>query len=195
MTEAYPLKWPEYKKRAGGTQRAAFKTSFEKARKYLTNELKLIGAQHPVISTNIPLRNDGFPYADYKKPADRGVAVYFQYKGKAMCFACDRWEQVEHNIQAIGHTISALRGIARWGTGDMLQAAFDGFQALPPPGQQKKAWHDILEVRADASIEVIKENYRRLARDHHPDRHGGNADRMAEINTAYAEAIKERTAL
>jgi hypothetical protein len=48
-----------------------------------------------------------------------------------MCFACDRWDSVADNVQAIRKTIEALRGIERWGTGDMVQRAFAGFVALP----------------------------------------------------------------
>lgn len=189
MTEAYPLQWPQHKKRSGSPQRAPFKTTFEKARLYLSNEIKLLGAKYGVISTNVPLRNDGFPYAGSKKPDDRGVAVYFQYKGKQMCFACDRWDQVEHNIQAVGHTISALRGIARWGTGDMLEAAFTGFMALEaPPG--KRQWWEILQCVSGAPIEEIEAHYKILARQNHPD-NGGSTEKMAEINAAMAQARKE----
>ena len=41
----------------------------------------------------------------------RAAAVYFTYKQKPMCFACDKWDQVHDNIYAIGKTIKALRGI------------------------------------------------------------------------------------
>lgn len=49
-----------------------------------------------------------------------------------MCFACEKWQDVYGNIYAIGKTIEALRGIERWGTGDMVEQAFTGFVALPP---------------------------------------------------------------
>lgn len=189
MTEAFPLQWPAHRKRFSYPGRASFKTTFEGARRYLSNELKLLGATHQVISTNIPLRLDGFPYAGASKPADRGVAVYFQYKGKQMCFACDRWDQVEHNLQAIGHTISALRGIARWGTGDMLEAAFSGFLALPAP--EEKGWWRIFSVRRDAPLDEIEQIYRDMAKRAHPDA-GGSAEIMAELSAAIKQARKEK---
>jgi hypothetical protein len=192
MTQAYPLQWPAHKKRCQTPASAQFKTTFEKARRYLTNELKLLNASYPVISTNIPLRRDGFPYADHKPPQDRGVAIYFQYNGQAMCFACDRWDRVEHNLQAIGHTIAALRGIARWGTGDMLEAAFSGFTALPAPDSGAQ-WAGILGVHPNAPIGIIEEAYRNLARLNHPDR-GGSAEKMAELNAAIAQARREKGA-
>ncbi len=110
-----------------------------------------------------------------------------------MCFACDRWAKIEENIQAIRHTINALRGIARWGSGDMLEAAFTGFQALPSPTSTDRSWWDVLECRADSLLETVQLNYRRLARDHHPD-NGGSTARMSEINAAWNEAKKARSA-
>jgi hypothetical protein len=191
MTEAYPLRWPDHKPRAKYRENSRFRvSSFAVARDELFRELGLLGAKSIVLSTNIPLRLDGIPYANFKTPADPGVSVYFQYKGKSMAFACDRWQRIEENIQAVQLTINALRGIARWGTGDMLQAAFDGFQALPPPSA-KKSWWDVLEVSRDSSDDAIRSNYRRLCMDHHPD-HGGAAGRMAEINAAWDEMKKDR---
>ncbi|WP_439570512.1 J domain-containing protein, partial [Methylibium sp.] len=92
----------------------------------------------------------------------------------------------EDNMRAIAKTIDALRGIARWGTGDMLEAAFTGFTALPAPSETKE-WWEVLGVPRHASQDEIKAAYRRLASENHPDR-GGNAARMAQINDAYRQA-------
>jgi len=43
----------------------------------------------------------------------------------------------------------------------------------------------LLQVRRDASPEVIAAAYRRLMRDAHPD-HGGDAERAKQLNGAYA---------
>jgi len=47
--------------------------------------------------------------------------------------------------------------------------------------------YDVLGVRSDAPAVAIRESYRRLAREFHPDRTRGSAvgDRMPEINAAY----------
>lgn len=92
-------------------------------------------------------------------------------------------------MQAIHHTIEALRGIARWGTGDMLQAAFTGFQALEAP--RGREWWDVLECRQDTPIEVVEKHYKHFARLHHPD-NGGSAEKMAEINAAISAARTEK---
>jgi curved DNA-binding protein CbpA len=45
--------------------------------------------------------------------------------------------------------------------------------------------YEILGVPPSASLEDIKQAWRRLARVHHPDRKGGSIDKMAALNTAY----------
>lgn len=85
-------------------------------------------------------------------------------------------------MQAIAKTIEALRGIARWGTGDMLEAAFTGFMALPAPGAARE-WWEVLGVARHCTRDDISAAYRRLASINHPDR-GGSAATMAAINTA-----------
>lgn len=189
--EAFPLAWPLGRPRMEAHRRtwSNFKTNFGKARDRCLGEIRMLGGKRPVVSTNLPLRLDGLPYANARAAdGDPGVAVYFEYKGKAMCFACDRWAKIEDNMHAISLTIGALRGIARWGTGDMMEAAFTGFTALPAPGQTTaRGWPEVLELPPGATLEKAKENYRRLSMIRHPDR-GGSEDAMSELNWAWAQA-------
>jgi hypothetical protein len=197
--DAYPLCWPIGRQRTNQWSRetARFSTTFARARDDIVREVALLigkntrymRADDVIISTNIPLRQDGLPYANFRKPDDPGVAVYFKYKGKQMCFACDRWKQIEDNMQAICKTIEALRGIARWGTGDMLEAAFTGFTALPAPSA-KRGWREVLGVSGSVGRWDAQAAYRRMASQHHPDK-GGSAEKMAEINAAWEEAQRE----
>lgn len=190
MTTAYPLSWPTGRPRTNPDRResARFKTTFAIARDELMREIARLGGRNLVISTNVPLRNDGLPYATYRKIDDEGVAIYFTYKNKAMCFACDRWNKVEDNMWAICKTVDALRGVARWGTGDMLEAAFTGFTALPPAQEQEaRSWWVVLGVDRDDSIEKIRNAYLRLRGQHHPDR-GGDAARFMEVEQAFRTA-------
>lgn len=188
--EAYPLCWPAGRERTISLlrKRSKFDTTFATARDELLHELKLLGAAQVVLSTNVALRRDGLPLASQKQPTDPGVAVYFQRKGRSFAFACDRWLRVEDNIWAICKTVNALRGIERWGTGQMVEAAFTGFERIAPP---KPGWWVILEVKAHASTQEIETSYRRLAMRYHPDR-GGNAEVMASINAAYEQFKRER---
>lgn len=192
MTTAYPLQWPTGRKRTEPYRRARanFSTSFAVARDNLIAEVKRLGGRNLVISTNAPLRQDGLPYASYRKIDDEGVAVYFTLDGQQMGFACDRWDRVEHNMHAIVKTIDALRGIARWGTGDMMKAAFTGFTALPAPDAQK-TWREVLGLYSgERNMDIVRAAYRRLASSHHPDK-GGTHDAMTALNSALAAAEKE----
>lgn len=186
--EAFPLHWPAGRPRIPAHRRenSRFDVTLGAARDELFAEIGRLGARSVVVSSNLSLRQDGKPYASQPRPDDPAVAAYFQYKGRAMCFACDRWTKVEDNMRAIAKTIDALRGIARWGTGDMLEAAFTGFTALPAPSEAKE-WWEVLGVPRHANQDEIKAAYRRLASEHHPDR-GGDAARMAQINDAYRTA-------
>jgi len=177
--EAYPLAWPIGRPRTKSPDRSRFRTTLGVAIKEIQLEVERLGGRHLVISSNLPLRRDGLPYSSARHPEDRGVAVYFELKKRPMCFACDRWEQIADNMRAIAKTIDALRGIERWGSGQMVEQAFTGFAALPAPEQP---WQ-VLGVGAHASREEIERAYRLLASKHHPDR-GGDPAQMARINAA-----------
>jgi len=183
--EAFPLAWPPGKPRTSLPQRSRFDVAFATARDELMREIQLLGGSLPVLSSNIPLKRDGLPYAGQKEPDDRGVAVYFTLKKQQMCFCCDRWDKVGDNIQAIRHTIAALRGIERWGTGDMVQQAFTGFIALPAP---PSSW-EVLGLKPGAGLSEIETAYRDKAKRAHPDA-GGSHDQMARLNTARDELLR-----
>lgn len=192
MTESYPLHWPAGQPRTPPSKQsdAPFKVSQEQAQNELLREVALLGGTNLVISTNIPIRKDGLPYADIarRKITDSGVAVYFDLKGEQKCFACDRWWTIRDNIRAISKTIEALRGIERWGSGAMVDQAFRGFSALPPPGgHAKRQWHQVLAVDPSEPIEVCEAAFRAKARRAHPD-FGGSDQLMAELNIAIGEA-------
>ncbi len=112
MAGAYPRYWPEGCKRTESWRRnrARFKTGFGAARNLLFAELGRMGASEIILSTSIPLRNDGLPRANVKPDdGDTGVAVYFMRKKKPMVFACDKFDRSEDNIYAIAKTIDAMR--------------------------------------------------------------------------------------
>jgi hypothetical protein len=192
--EAYPLFWPENKARTPSFKRenSRFETSFAVARDQTLKEIKLLRGRSVVISTNVSLRRDGLPLAGQRNPDDPGVAVYFLDKnGKQKCIACDRYKKVECNIQAISKTIGALRGIDRWGTGDMVEAAFAGFTALPPKPAGPRPWWVVFDCPAHTMTAWVLQEYRNLAMKFHPDR-GGSNQQMAELNAAFESFKKER---
>jgi hypothetical protein len=209
---AYPLAWPPGRPRTAPERRewSRFHGTFqrretigattriykEKARLTLTEarvqlfaELERLGARRVVVSTNIQLRRDGLPYADSRQiVSDPGVAVYFELGGEKTAIACDRWRAVAENMRAIAKTVEAIRGIERWGSGEMVRAAFRGFRALPPAS---RPWREVLGLPIrDLTEEEITTAFRERAKAVHPDV-GGQHDAMAELNAARVAGLQE----
>jgi hypothetical protein len=199
-TAAYPLTWPAGWKRTPPHQRHAsnYKVQFGKARDELLHELCLLGARRQtlVLSTNIPLRHDGIPYANWREPQDPGVAVYWEQRigggWQQRVIACDSWRLVRENIRAVGLAIAALRTLERTKASEILERAFTGFAALPEAGTLPWWAAELgFGTTAGLTLEDVTEAYRRLAFERHPDR-GGSDEAMARLNRAVEEA---RTAL
>ncbi len=49
----------------------------------------------------------------------------------------------------------------------------------------------VLDVPTDATLDMIKQQYRRLAKEHHPDKTGQESQEMRQINLAY-EVLSDR---
>lgn len=206
--EPYPLSWPSTWPRtpASKRQRARFHTGVAAAVKDILHELRLLGARQVVITSEMPVRRDGLPYAIEREPEDRGVAVWWVSKdGKETVIACDRWDRVRDNMTAIANSIGALRGLDRWGVSEMMRRAFAGFAALPPgSGEEQGAadaaaavrarpdWREVLggnfpKADPDDIIAIARARHRLLMRDAHPDA-GGSNERAASLNAAMDEA-------
>ena len=167
MMSAYPLQWPIGRPRTSEHSREAsrFDMTPDRAREELLWECERMGGRNIVISTNIELRRDGQPYARQPPFIDPAVAVYFDRKGKTVCFSCDRYQHVWENMRAIGKTIEAMRGIERWGAHEVLDQMFRGFTALPPPGAGQRHWWAVLDVAPNASAEAIRSAWRAKVRE------------------------------
>lgn len=198
MIEAYPLHWPLGYKRTPSNQKkhAAFQTAFAKARDAAIDELKKMGAKNVIVSTNIPLRKDGLPYAVpfgtiSRVTDDTGIAVYFSYSGETRVLCCDAFLSLDDNMQAIRKTIEALRGIERWQVSEMLNRTFTGFKALPESTEAEKNIWDVLELRVKPdNVEKVKDAYRKLAQTKHPDKPTGSHEDFTELQNAYNRALK-----
>lgn len=178
-TPAYPLQWPSGVPRERNPSPSPFTATIKSADEDIRREVRLMGGTLPVVSSNLELRRDGLPYAGQRQPDDAAVAVYFMRRGRQMVFACDKWRKVEDNMRAIAKTIEALRGIERWGSSDLMERAFTGFEALPAPEQ----WWQVLGVPQKATADEIRNAYRAKARSAHPDQ-GGSTAAMARLNAA-----------
>jgi hypothetical protein len=188
---AYPLAWPVGWARTRSPQRARYDQdrTLAQARSEMINEVRLMGGHNLIISSNLELRMDGLPRSGQRQPADKGVAVYFNYKGKPVAFACDRWTTIEDNLWAVKLTVSAMRQIERSGVSELLERAFKGFDALPAPAGA--TWWSVLDVVENATADEIKTAFKALAKQHHPDM-GGDPEQFMKVATAYEAAKKER---
>lgn len=180
----YPLSWPFGWERTsyGNRRRSQFGNhSIISSARALENELRLMRGRNMIISSNLKVRADGFPYSNQRTPDDCGVAVYFDWKNKPIVFACDKYRTVEDNLWAIVKHLEALRGQERWGVGSLDQA-FAGYAALPDPNGKK--WWEVLNVRPDASSDEIRKAYITMVKQYHPDA-GGDAVMFDQVQKAY----------
>jgi hypothetical protein len=187
--EAYPLTWPEGWPRKMQHQRmtSPYRVTMHGAAKQIVRELKLDGARDIVISTNVPAKLDGTPYARMAEPKDPGVAVYWTDRDREpRVIAIDCWRTVRENMRAVGMAIASLRTFERTGAKEVQRRAYTGFARLPAGGDH---WATLGLARG-SSVEQIMGRYRDLAREHHPDR-GGSAQRFDEISKAMQAAIRE----
>jgi hypothetical protein len=202
MIESYPLTWPMGQPRTKNCGESAFKLPIGIARDRLLNELRLLDTRDVVISSNLPMRRDGLPYANASEPSDPGVAVYFDRRvgvevrhdpsgiartasaWKPYVIACDTYRRFVWNLRAVGVTVEALRTIQRHGASSMLEQAFTGFAALPAHSNGAKPWWEVLGVSEGATADEIKAAWIELSKIHHPDT-GGSHERMVEINAAF----------
>lgn len=184
--DPYPLRWPDGWPRTKSPVRSQFKVaSFVRVRDSVYRQLELMGATRVVITSNLPTKLDGKPYANAGEPGDGGIAVWWVETGREQVMACDRWDRIRDNLRAIELSLGALRGLERWGSTEIAQRAFAGFAALPA------AEHDWRSVLGHPhSLEEAKARYRELARASHPDR-GGSEEAMRRLNLAFAVAEQE----
>ena len=198
MTTAYPLAWPEGWPRTSYHMRKSdhpfggkvYGLTFERARQQLTEELHRLGATGVALSTNVPLRQDGYPYAGaaLKRMDDPGVAVYFTLNKRQLVMAQDRYTDVAANLRSLALAIEGMRQLKRHGGGTMMERAFTGFAALPAPTAPKQ-WWESLGVDRNCTVADAERAYRALAKEHHPDT-GGNVSRWHEINDAIEHVRK-----
>lgn len=81
-----------------------------------------------IVSTNVPVRNDGLPRSGVAEPKDPGAAVYFRKHNSAendrKVMAIDQYDRVADNLAAIAATLDAMRSIERYGGAQILERGF-----------------------------------------------------------------------
>lgn len=193
MPDAYPLAWPKGVPRTDADERRVARFNHHGQRltvgnalRRLEREVDLLGGYYRRVSSDLRVRQDGWPYAKHRTPDDPGAAVYFMLAGRPICLPCDRWDRVEDNVAAVAAHVDAMRRIQRYGVGTSEQA-FRGYRAelYAVDGSD---WKTVLEN--PTSKAEAKRTYLCLAAVAHPDA-GGDEATMARLNVAHKRAQTE----
>ena len=182
----FPLQWPPFVPRSQRREAYQNAPTLTAAISNVQTSLRLFGRDSSkavtavVISSNVTL--------GHEKPADPGIAVWFQWEGEWRCIASDRFTTVAGNVQAIHKILEARRTETRYGTLHMVRAAFRGFLALP--GGDVIDWRKVMGLGQNPSKTDIDDAFKALSLIHHPDR-GGSESSMAQLTQARAAAYAE----
>ena len=195
MIEAYPLHWPfDYKRTPYyNRKRSQFKNTISGARDGLKEEVRRLGGKDLIISTNIPLKQNGDLRAVFGrfKIEDPGVAIFFKWNKKDVSMCCDQYSNVWENLIALQKAIEAIRGLERWGVSEFLERAFTGFQALPEStSSESKIWETLGLTSKPATFSQVEAAYKTMAFKVHPDRPDGSTSKFQELQEAYRLAIQ-----
>lgn len=190
--QSYPLQWPDHIPRSSAREKSRFRSSYEAARTNVVKSLKAFAhdsgrkVTDAILSSNVDLLST--------RPADPGVAVWFNWDGLSVSIPCDRYQTPAENLQAVHHIIEARRVELRHGTLHLVRASFRGFVALPPPAgaARVRPWWEVLGFRrpGDAGdAAAVHRAFREKARTAHPDA-GGSNEAMAELAEARNQALE-----
>jgi len=196
---AYPLTWPAGWKRTTPytRKRARFgKQQGFSGRKQITvavatsevyEQLRIMGFRdwNSILSTNLILRLDGYPRSGQSEPTDPGASIWWRKDDDQQfkVLAIDQYDRVADNIYAIGKTLEAMRGIERWGGGEILERTFTGFTALPSPEMAGVGHYSVIGVEPGASAADKMSAYRRALSSAHPDK-GGTVEQFYRVTQA-----------
>jgi len=197
---ASPLSWPNGWKRTPRHQRKhsqfsrktdAYRRreiSIAEAASFVLDQLRMMAVPDGdvIISTDLKLKLDGLPYSNQREPEDTGAAVWWRPAGAKTerVIAVDIYDRIADNIYAIGKTLEAMRGIDRWGGGEILERTFTGFTALPSPENAGGLDpYQVIGADRGASPDEIKRTYRKALSTAHPDK-GGSADKFHQVSEA-----------
>lgn len=195
---ASPLTWPDGWKRENGFERSRFGTYHNKpsaaaGTDLVLDQLRMMGVPdyQVIVSTNLALRLDGLPRSNQPEPHDAGAAVWWKDEdGNQKVLAVDKYHRVGCNLYAIGKTLEAMRGISRWGGGEILERTFTGFTALPSPDEVNRPhWRKILHYEG-GDLAECERAYRKARSRAHPDK-GGDDDLMYMVSAAWEQAKQE----
>lgn len=215
-----PLRWPAGYDRTRRDQRlpaSHFRVSGGTAVDDFVSELSKLRATNIVVTSEMPRRQDGLPYASNDlRTDDPGVAVYCRRRDQDLVFACDRYASPLGNMRGLTLAFEAMRAIERHGSKQLADKALGGFAALPAQaGQTVTHWSIVLgmaqeyesyvrslsmpqlgdprsqgRVGSDELLDLAQRRHRALAREIHPDK-GASHEATVVLNVALEDAKRE----
>jgi hypothetical protein len=191
------LDWPPGFERTPIAEREPYPHNFtvdqRKAFRKILTELDRLGAKDVQIETAADhLKNEPNIPQKHADPEDTGVVVHFTVDDEDFIIPCDRWESLRDNAQAIAKYLDAKRAIDRYG----VETATNELAAnqLPQTTTSRNtdlsmAPHNVLNVPADASRDMIKQAARQLKAEYHPD-NGGDPRQFQRIQRAEEQMLE-----
>ncbi len=191
-----PIKeWPG--KKTQRPERARFDTPFQKTLIQMEGEIEKLAGRGAEVLLQAYLRQDqiridGWPYSKCV-PTEPGVIITFKKRGgQQISMPCDKFTKWEDNFRAIALSLEALRMVDRYGVTQNGEQ-YRGWEALPPPSQERTTKAEAAEVIARWSgftvSEVLNGCQGEAIRDAilktHPDK-GGHADLFGMVQKAKA---------
>lgn len=181
----WPLAWPQSIRRTKNPGKSTFKNcTISKSMSSLHSELQRFGKDAGTPVRNI-LVSSNYSLTE-QRPKDAGVAVYFLWGEDNVCISVDRYTTVEENIHAISKVLEAKRAIGRHGGFNLVQAAFRGYAALPPPSNLNRDWREILGDQS--TVQGAKNKRNQLLKDWGHGTAGANNTKCAEVIAAFEDA-------
>lgn len=189
---AYPLCWPVEIARAKyqidspfGRERLHH-TSTDTAD--LEREIRLMGGQKLVCSSNLRVKPNGMPYANQAQLIeDPGMAVYWERKDENYVLTCDKYHKAGCNLRAIVKHIDALRGTERWGCGTLAQA-FTGYLRIEEQSGGVPWWETLGFDEPTFDVDAVVTAYKARAMICHPERPTGDRDEWDRLQDAVKQA-------
>jgi hypothetical protein len=190
MSSSYrSLAWPAHLNRTPREHRTESRYgahSWAQAKEKLVSELGRWNAYNITICCDY-VNPKGTLTGRPRRDDDPGVAVYFRVGQCDYSLACDGYFRPEDNLWDIHLYLTEKRALTRRKTSQSLEQELAGFKALPPPA---KAWHEVLGIYPDASLDEAEAIFRAKAKKAHPDA-GGSESQMLELNQAIEEARRQ----
>ena len=112
---------------------------------------------------------------------------YVHASGQEMRLTMDRQSRAIDNLRVLYLAVNSLRLNEARGLSDVMQEAYLQLGS----GEPRIDPYEVLQVRPDATLEVIEASYIALSKTRHPDR-GGTVEAMKELNDAVERLRKER---